>query len=156
VLMDHHSSEESEEEDRGEKHPKSEGFSKRMSSSLVDTIPPPPNRGLVCFVLRTGFNTVQGQLLRTMAYHAEAGGGGNGGGGDGVNAMETLYFLLILLLCALCSAATVVEHAWGDVTRNHFKLVLHVVIIITSVIPPELPSESSILSYEFERLSSNK
>jgi cation-transporting ATPase 13A1 len=141
--MDHHSSEDDDEEEGGQGLPKSEVSSTRVSSSPVDAIPPPPNRGLVCFVLRTGFDTVQGQLLRTMAYHAEAGGGGggNGGGGDGVNAMETLYFLLILLLCALGSAATVVDHAWGDVTRNRFKLVLHVVIIITSVIPPELPSE---------------
>jgi cation-transporting ATPase 13A1 len=131
VLMDHHSSVEEETKGRGQE-------------SHHD-IPTPPNGGLVCFVLRTGFDTIQGQLLRTLAYHAEAGGsGGNGSGGDGVNAMDTFYFLLLLLLCALISAATVVRHAWGDITRNHFKLILHVVIIITSVIPPELPMELSL------------
>ena len=151
VLMDHHPP-----EDEGGDGDERESGGSSSRSSTVDAIPPPPNRGLVCFVLRTGFDTVQGQLLRTLAYHAEAGGGGNGGGGEGVNAMETLYFLLMLLLCALASAATVVEHAWGDVTRNHFKLILHVVIIITSVIPPELPSEF-VRAYELndhpERLS---
>ncbi|KAL9179232.1 hypothetical protein ACHAXT_008522 [Thalassiosira profunda] len=129
TLMDHHSAEEDGENG--------------ASGQTPADIPPPPNQGLVCFVLRTGFDTIQGQLLRTLAYHAEA-GGGSGSGGEGVNAKETFYFLLILLLCALASAGSVVHHAWGDVTRNHFKLVLHVVIIITSVIPPELPMELSL------------
>ena len=50
----------------------------------------------------------------------------------GLNAKETFYFLLLLLLCALASAATVVQNAWGDVTGNHFKLILHVVTILSS------------------------
>jgi len=132
VLMDHHSSSEDDEEET------------TTTQNATSNIPTPPNQGLVCFVLRTGFDTIQGSLLRTLAYHAESGNGGNGGGGEGVNAKETLIFLLILLLCALASAATVVHHAWGDVTRNHFKLILHIVIIITSVIPPELPMELSL------------
>ena len=135
VLMDHHTSVEEEEE---EEETKGRGLESQHD------IPTPPNGGLLCFVLRTGFDTIQGQLLRTLAYHAEAGGSGNGSGGDGVNAMDTFYFLLLLLLCALVSAATVVRHAWGDITRNHFKLILHVIIIITSVIPPELPMELSL------------
>jgi len=133
VLMDHHSSSEDDEEETS-----------TTQNATTSNIPTPPNQGLVCFVLRTGFDTIQGSLLRTLAYHAESGNGGNGGGGEGVNAKETLIFLLILLLCALASAATVVHHAWGDVTRNHFKLILHIVIIITSVIPPELPMELSL------------
>ncbi|KAL7498233.1 hypothetical protein ACHAWT_006367 [Skeletonema menzelii] len=128
VLMDHHS----EEESGGD----------GSTATVNNNIPSPPNDGIVCFVLRTGFDTIQGQLLRTMAYHAE--GGGNSGGSEGVDSRETFYFLLILLLCALISAASVVDEAWGDVTRNHFKLVLHVIIIITSVIPPELPMELSL------------
>ena len=129
VLMDHHSS---DEESGG-----------NDDASTGNNIPSPPNDGIVCFVLRTGFDTIQGQLLRTMAYHAE-GGGNNSGGSEGVDSRETFYFLLILLLCALISAASVIDEAWGDVTRNHFKLVLHVIIIITSVIPPELPMELSL------------
>ncbi|KAL7459250.1 hypothetical protein ACHAWC_011327 [Mediolabrus comicus] len=127
VLMDHHA------DDEGS----------ASGSGRNSNIPSPPNDGIVCFVLRTGFDTIQGQLLRTMAYHAE-GGGNNTGGSEGVNSKETFHFLLILLLCALISAASVLNEAWGDVTRNHFKLILHVIIIITSVIPPELPMELSL------------
>ncbi|KAL7544835.1 hypothetical protein ACHAWF_008199 [Thalassiosira exigua] len=132
VLMDHHSAAEREggEGDGG-------------GGVTGAGVPPPPDGGLTCFVLRTGFDTVQGQLLRTLAYHAEAGGGASGGG-EGVDARETFYFLLLLLVCALVSAMTVVQHAWGDVTRNRFKLALHVVVIVTSVIPPELPMELSL------------
>ena len=96
-------------------------------------IPAPPDGGLACFVLRTGFDTVQGSLLRNLVYEAEV---GSHGGGNGVDARETYVFLLILLLCAVLSAATVVQHAWGDVTRNRFKLILHVIVIVTCVIPP--------------------
>jgi hypothetical protein len=128
VLMDHHT-----EDENG------------SSSSRANegTIPPPPNNGIVCFVLRTGFDTIQGSLLRSLAYRAES-GGGHAGGGEGVNSTETFIFLGLLLLFALISASTIVQHAWGDVTRNHFKLILHVIIIITSVIPPELPMELSL------------
>lgn len=127
VLMDHHT-----ENENGSSTPINGG-----------KIPAPANNGLVCFVLRTGFDTIQGSLLRSLAYRAES-GGGNSGGGEGVNSAETYIFLALLLLFALISASTVVQHAWGDVTRNHFKLILHVIIIITSVIPPELPMELSL------------
>lgn len=85
------------------------------------------------FVLRTGFETQQGNLLRTMIHSSNK--------LDGVNTRDTFYFILILLICAFVAAGFVLNNGWGDPTRNKFKLVLHVVIIITSVVPPELPME---------------
>ena len=127
VLVDHHA----------------DGGGGPAGASVAGAIPPPPGGGPVCFVLRTGFDTVQGSLLRTLAHRAE-GGGSNSAGGEGVNSSDTFAFLLLLLLIALLSAATVLREAWGDVTRNHFKLLLHVTIIVTAVIPPELPMELSL------------
>ena len=37
-----------------------------------------------------------------------------------------------------------IDATWQDETRNKFKVILHVIIILTSVVPPELPMELSL------------
>ena len=108
------------------------------SSGSSCTIPPPPDGGCVAFVLRTGFETQQGHLLRTMIHsslHSK---------NDGVNTKDTFYFISLLVLCALLSAIWVFLDGWYDETRNKFRVILHVIIILTSVVPPELPMELSL------------
>mmetsp|Transcript_11071 Transcript_11071/g.16261 ORF Transcript_11071/g.16261 Transcript_11071/m.16261 type:complete len:1316 (-) Transcript_11071:26-3973(-) len=97
----------------------------------------PPDDGIVCFVLKTGFETAQGSLLRTMAHSSKK-------STDGIHTQDTFVFVAILLVCAILSAASVLQQGWGDSTRNRFRLVLHVIIIVTSVVPPELPMELSL------------
>ncbi len=104
----------------------------------VNSIPSPPDGGLVTMVLRTGFDTIQGSLLRNMVHSTVS------GQTDGINTTDTYIFVALLLLCALGSSIVVLEEGWSDPTRNRFKLILHVVIIITSVVPPELPMELSL------------
>jgi cation-transporting ATPase 13A1 len=94
-----------------------------------------PDGGVLGMVLRTGFETTQGSLLRVMAYsssHKEQ------------QSYDTFVFLLLLLLSALAAASVVLNDGWYDERRNQFRLVLHVVIILTSVVPPELPMELSL------------
>jgi len=107
-------------------------------SSDVKNVPDPPDGGCLGFVLRTGFETQQGSLLRIMMFLR------NDTANDGVNSNDTFKFILLLLLCAVFSALLVLSHSWYDPTRNQFKLLLHVVIILTSVVPPELPMELSL------------
>lgn len=97
----------------------------------------PPDNGIVCFVLKTGFETAQGSLLRTMAHSSKK-------STDGIHTQDTFIFVAILLVCAIISAASVLKQGWEDETRNRFRLVLHVIIIVTSVVPPELPMELSL------------
>ncbi|KAL3942258.1 MAG: hypothetical protein SGBAC_003528 [Bacillariaceae sp.] len=98
--------------------------------------PAAPDRGVIGVVLRTGFETAQGSLLRTMAHTQKS--------VDGIHTKDTYIFILLLLLCAIASAYMVWVEGWADESRNRFRLILHVIMIITSVVPPELPMELSL------------
>jgi cation-transporting ATPase 13A1 len=60
------------------------------------------------------------------------------------NSKETFFFILILLCCAIMASFTVLKHSLYDENRNKYKLILHCIMIITSVVPPELPMELSV------------
>ena len=100
-------------------------------------MPTPPDGGILCVVLKTGFETAQGSLLRTMTHSSMK-------SADGIHTQDTFVFVAILLCCAIVSAISVLEEGWQDETRNRFRLILHVIIIVTSVVPPELPMELSL------------
>lgn len=99
------------------------------------SIPSPPNKGCVAIVVRTGFGTVQGNLMRKILFATER-----------VNSTsaETFYFIGVLVFFAILASATVMHGGLQDDTRSKFKLVLHCIMIITSVVPPELPMELSL------------
>jgi cation-transporting ATPase 13A1 len=102
----------------------------------IHNIPSSPSGGVIGMVLRTGFESAQGSLLRTMAHTQKS--------VDGIHTKDTYVFIFILFCCAVGSAIMVLNEGWADPTRNRFRLLLHVIIIITSVVPPELPMELSL------------
>ena len=61
-----------------------------------------------------------------------------------VNSNETFQFIGILVVFAVISSAVVLYGGLFDESRNQFKLVLHCIMIVTSVVPPELPMELSL------------
>ncbi|GAA6000885.1 hypothetical protein JCM10207_004705 [Rhodosporidiobolus poonsookiae] len=92
-----------------------------------------PDGGCLAVVLRTGFGTSQGSLVRTMVYSTET---------VSANNWESFAFLAFLLVFALIASGYVwVKGLEQD--RKRSKLLLDCVIIITSVVPPELPMELS-------------
>lgn len=60
------------------------------------------------------------------------------------NSSETFYFIGLLVIFALIASTVVLLEGMYDESRNKFKLVLHCIMIITSVVPPELPMELSL------------
>jgi len=89
----------------------------------------------VGYVLRTGFDTTQGKLCRTILFSADR---------VTVSSKEAYYFIFILLLFALVACGYVLYDGLvvvpkTETPRSTFKLLLSVSHIITSVVPPEFP-----------------
>eukprot|EP01083_Nonionella_stella_P050884 135206_1 len=105
------------------------------NNNIVDSITRPPNNGAVVRVLTTGFHTSQGELLRTILFSTSR---------VSVNNPEAFVFILILLCFAIVASGYVLYWGLKDETRSQYKLALNCIMIITSVVPPELPMELSL------------
>ena len=97
-------------------------------------VKPPPDKGALAIVVKTGFETSQGSLVRTMIYSTER---------VSANNAEALLFILFLLIFAIAASWYVWQEGVAK-DRKRSKLLLDCVLIITSVVPPELPMELSL------------
>lgn len=111
------------------------------SEDAPDTIPqvasgvePPPDKGAMAIVVKTGFETSQGSLVRTMIYSTER---------VSANNAEALFFILFLLIFAIAASWYVWQEGVSK-DRKRSKLLLDCILIVTSVVPPELPMELSL------------
>ncbi|OAA45632.1 cation-transporting ATPase 4 [Metarhizium rileyi] len=101
---------------------------------LSSHVPTPPDNGAMAIVTKTGFETSQGSLVRTMIYSTER---------VSANNFEALLFILFLLIFAIAAS----WYVWDEGVRKdrkRSKLLLDCILIVTSVVPPELPMELSL------------
>lgn len=101
---------------------------------LASGVKPPPDNGAMAVVVKTGFETSQGSLVRTMIYSTER---------VSANNAEALLFILFLLIFAIAASWYVWQEGVAK-DRKRSKLLLDCVLIVTSVVPPELPMELSL------------
>mmetsp|Transcript_6291 Transcript_6291/g.9492 ORF Transcript_6291/g.9492 Transcript_6291/m.9492 type:complete len:1517 (+) Transcript_6291:72-4622(+) len=95
----------------------------------------PPDGGCLCYCTRTGFSSSQGKLVR-MIEHSTASVSGD--------TRDTVLLLLLLLVFALSASGYVLYKGMQDDSRSKYQLLLHCILIITSVIPPELPMQTAL------------
>lgn len=112
-------------------------------TEVVQVSPPPKTFGgirctaesaAVGYVVRTGFATEQGNLLRTIIGNSER---------VSANNMEMAIFILFLLAFAIAASCHVFFARVETTTKVH-KLVVECLLIITAVVPPELPVQLSL------------
>lgn len=110
------------------------GNPEQEKPALASGVAPPPDNGAMAIVIKTGFETSQGSLVRTMIYSTER---------VSANNFEALLFILFLLIFAIAAS----WYVWDEGVRKNrkrSKLLLDCVLIVTSVVPPELPMELSL------------
>lgn len=103
----------------------------QITAPVNPHVPASPDGGALAVVTKSGFETSQGSLVRVMIFSTERVGAGN---------KEAYFFILFLLMFAIAAS----RYVWTEgvkMDRKRSKLILDCILIITSVVPPELPME---------------
>ncbi|TDH65753.1 hypothetical protein CCR75_006141 [Bremia lactucae] len=97
-------------------------------------IPHAPDNGCTAYVLRTGFSSSQGKLVRMIEFSSGKVTG---------SSWDAYGLAFLLLIFALLSSGYVLRHGIAQKGKITFELLLRCVLIITSVIPAELPMQTA-------------
>ena len=89
-----------------------------------------PTKGCLGIVLGTGFDTSKGKLIRKVVANTES---------LRLEEKDGLWIILFLLICSLITSAYVLDQGMDNEDRSKEKLFLRCILIITTVVPPELP-----------------
>lgn len=81
-------------------------------------------------VLNTGFTTTKGKLAWTVLFSSE---------NHSQNNVEAYLLLVLLLIVSIISSIYVLIEGLKDEEWNKDKLFMRCILIVTSVVPPELP-----------------
>lgn len=104
-------------------------------SKSHDEVPNPPNDGCLCYVTRTGFGSSQGTLIQMIEFSTKK---------VSADSKETLYALGILFIFALAASSYVFHKGMMKGDRTTHELLLKCVIILTSVVPQQLPMQMAL------------
>ena len=99
----------------------------------------PPDNGIICLVIKTGFSTTKGKLLHKVLYNNEK---------IKINNNQKEDFIIIgmlLIISILASFYLLIEGIKREEVIT-YKLILRCIIIITSIVPADLPMELSLIN----------
>ena len=100
---------------------------------------PPPDKGIICLVIKTGFSTFQGKIIHKALYNKER-------IIDNGNKNEDIIIIALLsIISILASFYFFYEQIKREELQN-FQIILRCIIIITSIIPADLPIELSLIN----------
>jgi len=99
----------------------------------IQTKPPVPC--VIGYALRTGFETAKGKLTRTVLFNNE---------NLNIKQGEAFFLIGVLLIFSIWSSVNILLQGLEDPDRDKNKLFLRCILIITTVVPPELPMILSI------------
>ncbi|TYZ63475.1 hypothetical protein PybrP1_006643 [[Pythium] brassicae (nom. inval.)] len=108
--------------------------SAKSDAKGIGIIPTPPDKGCTVYALRTGFSSSQGKLVRMIEYSSGKVTG---------SSWDAYGLAFLLLIFALLSSGYVLRHGIAQKGKITFELLLRCVLIITSVIPAELPMQTA-------------
>jgi len=91
-----------------------------------------PKPGALAYVLSTGLGSSQGRLLRTILFASER---------VSAESKDAMKLLLFLTIFAVAAAGYVIYYGINNTSISSFRLIVEVIKIITSTIPPDLPME---------------
>eukprot|EP00762_Andalucia_godoyi_P006090 ANDGO_00393.mRNA.1 putative manganese-transporting ATPase PDR2 len=114
---------------------KKSGGTALSSSAPAVSSGPAPDGGCKAYVLRTGFETEQGKLIRKIVFASDK---------AKIESAEAYVFLLVLFLCALVAAVYLFKKSLELGEKSFYNISLDCILILTSVVPPELPMELSL------------
>jgi cation-transporting ATPase 13A1 len=99
----------------------------------------PPNNGIICLVLKTGFSTYQGKILHKILFNKVRRHKNN-------KKNQMIFITFLFLIALLSSIYTLLEARRRD--ELSYPIILRIVIILTSIVPVDLPIELSLILYK--------
>ena len=99
----------------------------------------PPNNGIICLVLKTGFSSYQGKILHKILFNKVKRHKNN-------KKNQMIFITFLFLIALLSSIYTLLEARRRD--ELSYPIILRIVIILTSIVPVDLPIELSLILYK--------
>jgi cation-transporting ATPase 13A1 len=89
-----------------------------------------PTKGVLAYVLSTGLGSSQGKLIRTILFASQR---------VAAESRDAMHLLAFLTVFAVAASSYVIYFGIKSMTISTYRLIVEVLLICISTIPPDLP-----------------